>query len=141
MSFDLAEKAVRAYFAQKWGTTTPIKWPDLHFAPPAGTWVAFHMQAFLGYQASIGSPGNNMFRRAGVITIQIFQPEGMAGTDARKKADIAANFFISPNQLAGFRFKNVVAKPVINARGATGEQGSVYYQWNVTAEYEYDIIT
>lgn len=141
MSFEAAEAAVRKYFVQKWGTATPIKWPDLHFIPPAATWVAFHMMPNLGYQASTGSPGSNVFRREGIITIQVFQPEGQAGTDARKKADLAASAFLSPNSLAGFTFKNVVAKPAHNGRGITGLNGTVYYQWNVTAEYQHDIIT
>ncbi|MAR56000.1 MAG: hypothetical protein CMM93_02350 [Rickettsiales bacterium] len=132
MSFKDAEAAVRAYFASKWNNTTPIAWPDFRFSTPAGTWVRFSMKNTMGYQASAGNPGNNAYRRKGIVTIQIFQPENKGSTDARAKADLAASAFIPPNRLAGFRFTNVNARDI-------GPDGNGWYQWNVTAEYEYDI--
>lgn len=134
MSFKNAEAAVRAYFNTKWAGATPIAWPDDHFNPPNNdTWVRFSMKNNVGFQASIGSPGNNKFRRQGIITIQIFQKAGQRSIDAREKADLAASIFISPNKLAGFTFRNVNARDI-------GPDGAKWYQWNVTAEYEYDII-
>lgn len=131
MSFEVAEAAVRAYFTQKWGNLTPIAWPDVHFTPSSTTWVRFSMKNNLGFQASIGSPGANLFRRRGIITIQVFQKAGKGSTDARSKADIAANAFLD-NALPGFIFSNVNARDI-------GTDGAGWYQWNVTAEYQYDL--
>jgi hypothetical protein len=131
MSFEAAEAAVRAYFTQQWANITPIAWPDLPFVPPHGTWVRFSMKNNIGAQESIGSPGSNLYRRRGVVAIQVFQKAGQASTEARKKSDVAVNAFMA-NQLPGFTFENVNARDI-------GPDGAGWYQWNVTAEYRYDI--
>ena len=133
MNFSQAEAAIRAHFNTGWAGATSIAWPDVSFTPPADTWVRFAMKNNDSYQASIGSPSSNMFRRKGVVFIQVFQPEGIGSTDARAKADLAADIFIS-NGLSGFRFSKVNAKDI-------GADGAGYYQWNVTAEFEYDRTT
>lgn len=133
MNFSQAEAAVRAHFNTEWDGLTPIAWPDVRFVPPAGTWVRFTMKNTDGRQASIGNPGANRFRRTGLVSIQVFQPENKASKDARTKADVAADIFIA-NGLSGFLFKNVNAKDI-------GPDGSGWYQWNVTAEFQYDRTT
>ncbi len=133
MNFSQAERAVRAYFNTQWASATPIAWPDVSFTPPQSTWVRFAMKNNDSYQASIGSPSSNAFRRKGVVFIQVFQPEGQGSIDARAKADVAADIFID-NGLSGMRFSNVNAKDI-------GPDGAGFYQWNVTAEFEYDRIT
>ncbi len=133
MNFKAAEAAIRAYFNTGWAARTPVAWPDIPFTPPVTTWVRFSMKNTDGYQASIGSPGSNKFRRVGFVYIQIFQPVGQGSTDARTKADIAADIFIA-NTLPGVTFKNVIAKDI-------GPDGAGFYQWNVTAQFQYDRIT
>lgn len=137
MSFKTAEDSVQAWFNGKWVSgappvaLTPIAWPDVQFTPPNGTWIRFTMTNNLGNQASIGSPGSNYFRRRGIIVIQVFAKENTGGADCRTKAQKAVDIFMT-NDLAGFEFTNV------NAR-AIGNDGAGWYQWNVTAEYKYDI--
>ncbi len=133
MNFEQAEAAVRAYFNTNWNGLTPIAWPDLPFTPPIATWVRFSMKHNDGFQASMGNPSGNRFRRVGMVFIQVFQPKGQASTDARKKADTAADIFID-NNLSGIIFKNVNALDI-------GADGNGFYQWNVLAEFQYDRIT
>lgn len=132
MSFKTAEASVQGWFNTKWNSLTPIAWPDVDFTPPNGTWVRFDMKNNVGKQSSMGAPAANRFRRLGIVTIQVFQQEGAGGVDARTKADVAANAFLD-NDLSGFEFFNVNARAIGNYDG--------WYQWNVTAEYQYDIIT
>lgn len=133
MNFEQAEAALREHFNTEWDGLTPIAWPDVAFTPPAGTWVRFSAKHNDGFQASMGSPGSNRYRRLGIVTIQIFQPQGQASTDARAKADAASDIFIA-NGLAGFLFRNIVAADI-------GPDGAGWYQWNVRAEFQYDRIT
>lgn len=138
MNSDEAVAAVRAFFALHWGSTTRIAWPDMNFTPPqADTWVRFSMKNSIGYQASMGNPGNNIFRREGIITIQVFQKEGRASTDARKKAAKAETIFMK-QKLAGFEFKNVNVLDIGAGRDEIGLHRTPWYQMNVTAEYRYD---
>jgi hypothetical protein len=130
MDFEAAEAAVRAFFNTHWNSLTPIAWPDMKFTPRNSTWVRFSMKNNAARQASIGAPGNNLFRRYGIITIQVFQKEGQASKDARTKADAAADIFITES-LDGFIFSNVNARDI-------GPDGAGWYQWNVIAEYQYD---
>lgn len=129
MKFKAAEAAVRAHFNTQWNSATQIAWPDIPFTPPNATWVRFSMKNNAGFQASIGAPGSNRFRRVGIVYIQVFQKEGQGSTDARTKADKAADIFIA-NGLSGVRFKNVNARDIGPANG--------WYQWQVSAEFEYD---
>jgi hypothetical protein len=65
------------------------------------------------------------------VTIQVFSKENTGGVECRTKAEAAAAIFMA-NDLSGFDFTN------INAR-AIGNDGAGWYQWNVTAEYRYEI--
>jgi hypothetical protein len=133
MNFKTAEATLRNHFATQWGSTTQIAWPDVQFTPPNATWVRFSMKHNDGFQASIGAPTNNMFRRRGIVYIQIFQKEGQGSTDARTKADLAADIFIGQT-IQGIRFGDVVARDI-------GADGNGWYQWQVAAQFEYDRIT
>ena len=133
MNFSDAEAAIRAHFNTEWNSLTPIAWPDVQFTKPNGTWVRFSMKNNDGFQASIGAPSSNMFRRRGIVYIQIFQKEGQGSTDARAKADTAADIFIG-QVIQGIRFYDVNARDI-------GADGNGWYQWQVAAEFEYDRIT
>lgn len=132
MNFSQAEAVVRAYFHDGWNGLTPIAWPDVAFTVPDTTWVRFSMKPNLGYQASAGDPGNNRFRRKGLIFIQVFQKQGQGSIDARAKADAAADLFIGKST-SGITFYDVVAKDV-------GPDGNGWYQWQVIASYRYDAL-
>lgn len=131
MSFADAENALQEYFKVQWDQLTPVAWPDVAFQKPDATWVRFGMTNNIGRQASTGSPGSNRFRRMGIVTIQVFAKANQGGVDARLKADRAVDIFMG--LCPGFTFWNANAKEI-------GPDGHGWYQWNVTAEYKYDII-
>lgn len=131
MSFKTAEDSVQGWFDEKWDDLTPIAWPDVQFTPPNGTWVRFTMLNTAGFQASVGSPSSNYFRRIGIVNIQVFAKENQGGADARTKAQAAAAIFMA-NDLSGFEFTNVNARQI-------GNGGNGWFQWNVSAEYRYEI--
>lgn len=133
MNYEAACKQIIKYFAQQWNGLTKVAWPDVGFKPPNNeTWARFTIKNFDGYQASMGSPGSNRFRRKGLITIQIFQKEGTAGLDALAKADIAVNIFLGVEN-SGIRYYDVQMNEI-------GNDGAGWYQINVLAYFQYDRI-
>jgi hypothetical protein len=133
MNFDQAEAQIRKHFDTQWSGLTAIAWPDLPFDKPDDeTWVRFDARENDGFQNTIGDPGNNAFRHTGIVTIQVFQPQGQASKDARDKAQKAIEAFQGMD-VNGIHFFNVQARQVGNDRG--------WYQINVLASFRYDEIT
>ncbi|MDB5490359.1 MAG: hypothetical protein JWO78_208 [Micavibrio sp.] len=125
---------INKLFAKAWGKKTDVAYEDTNFDPPSGkTWVRLNIKVFDGYQASIGSPGNNRQRRKGLVTVQVFQPQGKAGIDARAKAKDAVDVFMNRSE-DGITFKKVYPKTV-------GNDGNGYYQAQALALFEYDDIS
>jgi hypothetical protein len=134
MIFSEADAAIRSFFNTGWAGLTDIAWPDLPFTPPSNrTWVRFNCVENDGYQASIGSPTSNRFRHFGIITIQVFQPQGQATIDVNKKADAALAVFMG-KETNGIHFYDVQAKQI-------GNDGHGFYQINVYASFRYDQLT
>jgi hypothetical protein len=134
MNFNQAEASIRKYFNAQWAGLTPIAWPDTNFVPPSGeTWVRFNCQEINGEQSTMGSPGSNRFRHSGIITIQVFQPQGQNSRDARVKATAAIAAFMGVEN-EGILFFNVQGRQL-------GNDGQGYYQINVLASFRYDEIT
>jgi len=134
MNFNEAEAEIRAFFATAWGATTEVAYPDLPFEAPNATWVRFDCRENSGNQASMGSPGSNRFRHFGIVTIQIFQPQGQSSKDARTQATAALSAFMGANTTNNIHFYDVHAKQI-------GNDGYGYYQINVMALFRYDQIT
>lgn len=135
MNFDEAEQDVRDFFETSWAALTAIAWPDLEFTVPSGeTWVRFNSQEGGGRQASMGSPGNNRFRQIGIVTVQVFQPQGQGSKDARAKAAIALTAFKGATTTNGVKFFDVFGRQI-------GNDENGYYQINVIASFYYDEIT
>mgnify|MGYP000886199345 CR=1 FL=1 len=134
MSYENAVKNIRAHFANKWGTTTPVAYDDDgKFKIPDGqTWVRLNIAHVDGYQASIGSPSSNRFRRDGLITVQVFQPQGQYSIDARKKADLVVSHFLN-EETSGIIYYDVQAREI-------GNDGAGWYQINVLIKFRYDVI-
>lgn len=54
---------------------TPTRYETVPFEPPtASAWAAIHILAGEADQSSLGDPGNNWFRHAGVVMVQLFVP-------------------------------------------------------------------
>lgn len=141
MNLDQAESDIRKFFDAAWTVAFPvpntpvISWPDIEFTiPEAQTWVRFNCQENDGRQVSMGDPGNNRFRRFGIVTIQVFEPQGNTGKDARVKAAAARDLFTGAQTTGGVTFYDVYARQI-------GNDGNGYYQINVFAPFWYDEIT
>lgn len=140
MNFVNAEKEIRQFFNTAWITAYPsntpeIAWPDVDFTIPDNeTWVRFNCQESDGRQVSIGSPGSNRFRQFGIVTIQIFQPQGQGSADARAKAQTALEAFKGGVTDGGVHFYNVFGRQV-------GNDENGFYQINVVVGFWYDDIT
>jgi hypothetical protein len=132
MNYTEAVAVIRSYFNAQY-TATQITWDDVEFTPPASTWVRFNASHVDGYQATMGSPGSNMFRREGLIVAQVFQPQGQGSKDARAKADLIADVFIGV-QNSGITYYDVTIKEI-------GNDGAGWYQINVLIKFRYDRIT
>jgi len=138
MNFKQAEGEIIGYFNTQINGAVPISWPNVPFTLPAdGSWVRFTMKNNDGRQVTMGSPGANRYRRIGIVTIQVFRKIKASRPESTSKvlelADTVADIFIA-NQLNGILFKNVNARDV-------GNDGNGWYQYNVTAEFQYDRIT
>lgn len=134
MNFTEAEAEIRDFFNTAWSGLTEISWPDKKFnVPNEETYVVFNCRENDGFQASLGSPGSNRFRHTGIVTIQVFQPQGQGSIDARAKATAALSAFMG-SETNGIHFYDVQARQI-------GDDGNGYYQINVLASFRYDEIT
>ena len=135
MNFSDATAEIRAFFNTGWADLTEVIYPDEKGTPPAtGTWARFNCVENDGFQATMGSPGSNRFRHTGLVTIQIFAPQGKASIDARAKATAALAVFMGQETTNNIHFFNVQVREI-------GNDGTGYYQINVLASFRYDEIT
>jgi hypothetical protein len=135
MNFNEAEAEIRKFFDTAWAGLTDIAWPDQNFTIPLNeTWVRFTCQENDGRQVSMGSPGNNRFRHFGIVTVQVFQPEGNNSIDARTKATAALAAFMGAQTANGVNFFDVTARQI-------GNDENGFYQINVLSSFYYDEIT
>jgi hypothetical protein len=90
----------------------------------------FFSQATLGGKVSLGG-GGSRFRRAGLVTVQIFTPVGDGLTTADPLVDLAIDAFEGESTGSDrIEFRNARANEV-------GSDGA-WTQVNVLAEFEYD---
>jgi hypothetical protein len=133
MNYETAIAAMRSYFDAEWNNATPVAYDDVPFTIPQNeTWVRFNISHADGYQASIGSPASNRFRREGLIVAQVFQPQGQASKDARQKADLIVSAFLGVEN-SGIHYYDVQVREI-------GNDGAGYYQINVLIYFRYDHI-
>lgn len=130
MDFKEARDTARAYFNTQWNDLTPVAWPDVSYKPTKATWVSFTMRHGEGFQASVGAPSSNRFRREGIITIQVFAPENTGANDAADKADAAANIFIGVTN-GGISYYGTTINEI-------GNDDAGFYQINVITKFRYD---
>jgi len=136
MTFAAARASIIKYFSTGWGgatPTTPVAYDDVAFTLPndGATWVRFQVQNFDAFQASVGSPGDNKYRRTGLITAQIFAKEKAAALDALAKGDAIVSLFQGKSRFEGVIFSNVRLKEV-------GPDGKGWFQVNVKIDFQFD---
>lgn len=97
-------------------------------------WARAVVRHATGEQRSMGSPGNRIFTRRGVVTIQIFVPVGKQGLVlADRLGKVAADAFEGEETSTGnVWFRNTTYREV-------GVDGN-WFQVNALAEFEYDAV-
>lgn len=134
MSYEAAVAAIKKHFAEQWADRTPVAYDDVAFSIPSdAAWLRLTIQHGMGYQASVGSPGSNQFRREGLVTVQIFTPEGGGAIAAYELADAVTPIFQRLGRVDGIAFKDVRLNEV-------GNRSAGWYHVNIKAEFEYDTI-
>ena len=100
MSFDSERSAIEARFLAQWVTGSPasprtaIGMPGHTFTPPVGqSSVRLSILNGQGLNMSMGDPGANLVRYAGVLMINIFTPGGEGTKAARDLADLIQPIF------------------------------------------------
>jgi hypothetical protein len=135
MNFIEAYAEIAKFFDTEWATATSVSYPDKDFTIPEGeNWVRFNCQETSGNQVSMGSPGNNRFRHFGLVTIQVFQPQGLGSKEARQLATTALGVFMGATTTNGVKFFDVAGNQV-------GNDGKGFFQINVVASFYYDQLT
>ena len=125
---------MRKYFNDNYDTT-PIVLPDSVDDTTSRTtaWVRFNILHTDGFQASMGSLGNNRFERRGIITVQIFTPQGDNTVTATNLADEILKLYEGVEN-NGIIYFDAYAKEV-------GNDGRGWYQINILTNFKYEEIT
>jgi hypothetical protein len=131
MDFKTATIAMRKYFSDNF-TGCQIAIPD-QAKEYTTSWCRFNILHSTGYQASMGSPTANRFERQGIITIQIFIPQGDNTVTATDFATTILKLYEGVEN-SGVLYYNAYAKEV-------GNDGRGWYQINVLTEFKYSEIT
>jgi len=131
-SVQVARETIYQAFVTGWGATTQITFANESFTPPVdASWVRLAVLHQTGNQETLGEVGNRRFRREGIISLQIFTPEGNTGLRAM-------------DALVG------TASPIFEGRTLTGpiwctdanayEVGisDGYYQFNIDINFAYE---
>lgn len=111
----------------------PLFYDDRPGEPPTnGTgWARVNIQHNLGAQSTISNPiGNNLFRRDGLLTVQIFAPIGKGLSQADALAKVALDAFEGKSTPNGVWFRKVRMREI-------GPDKS-WFNVNVYAEFNYD---
>lgn len=131
MSFESAANTIRSRFYDDFPTYRPnvdIAWPNANYTPTSGEeWVRLNILPASSRQvATVG----DKWRHPGVVSVQIFVPEGTGDGKAYAIADDVAAVFQGMT-LSGVRFKATSANTV-------GPDADGWYQVQADTDFEYD---
>lgn len=100
MSLNLERQAIESRFIQEWATgspavaLTPFGLPGHTFTPPVGqSSVRLSIMSGESFNKSMGDPGSNLIRYAGVIHIQIYTKGGVGSKAATDLAELIRPIF------------------------------------------------
>lgn len=135
MDYKTARHAMQGYFNTGWASATPIVWGnDSTYEPEEGTsWVRFNITHSAGFQSTMGDPSNNRFERQGIITVQIFSPQGEYGETASDLATNALKLYEGTVD-NGIYYFDAYANDI-------GNDGNGWHQVNVLTSFRYNEIT
>lgn len=132
---EILAKFLAAWIANETSAALPVIYGDVVGEVPAsGSWARVTVRHNIGGAATLGGEvGNRRFRHEGIVTVQVFTEHGNGQVDSDVLATVAMDAFegevTSPGRVI---FRNVR----INEVGLDGQ----WFQVNVLAEFEYDVI-
>ena len=133
MTHNEVRNAILTAFLSMWGTTTPVAHDNQQFSPPDDRtpWIRHNIRFMDGWQASIGDPGNNLFRNTGMVVVQYLQPVGdfMYNNDVYCRL---STIIIKECVNYGIRFSNIR----IVTWGP--EVGKVWFRQDVDVDFQFD---
>jgi len=117
------------------GTIPPVAYEGVPFAAPStAAWARIVVRHASGGQATLAGdvPSRIRTRKIGVVIVSVFAPleKGLGVTLGRNLAAVAKKAFEGAATPSAVWFRNAVAAEV-------GEDGP-WFQWNVSATFEYD---
>jgi hypothetical protein len=133
-----ARDAIAALITTTWtaeASGAPLLYDNLDAQePPAGTalWGRLSIQFDEATRASLGNDAGALFRRRGRFYVQIFIPHGKDVSPALSLADVLVRAIEKPGHLENVWLRDVGAERV-------GSDGA-YWQMNVRAEFQYDVV-
>jgi len=132
---EMLAKFLEAWLANEVSAALPVIYGDVvGDIPNSGAWARISVRHNIGGAATLGGEvGNRRFRHEGLVMVQVFTEHGKGQVDSDTLAEIAKDAFegevTSPGRVI---FRNVR----INEVGLDGQ----WFQVNVFAEFEYDVI-
>lgn len=128
-----ARAAIVNAFETGWASATLVLHDNAPGEPPDGTasWVRVSVRFYDGEQISLGPTGSRLFRRYGILTIQVFVIVGTSTYTIDGLVRTAKNIF-EGKTLSGVTFRN--------ARQVTVGADEKWWQENVVAEFWFDEI-
>lgn len=142
---DAVEDAINQSFDTYWtgfADDTPIAWPNVQFDPDTATagadrqaaWVRFALNYTPGLSgpAGIESGSDKVFRRQGIIFVQVFVPRDSGKQRSNVLVERALLYFENVEPPQGVWYRNPGPGPGIEDGG--------WWQVNVSAEVIYDVL-
>ena len=132
MTVNEARNAVMSRFNALWNNETPIAWDNLDYSSNVEEFVRISMQHNTGSQVGLGPVGDRLFRKSGLIYVQVFTNLKTGASRSDILAEKAWDIFLDNAGLVWFINQR------INHIGRDSE--GKFYQQNVSAEFIYDSI-
>lgn len=134
MSSPAAYTALRDYLVTNW-TTTPLVFENEDWPLDQGEIAAFIFVEIVGNlyaQASVGAPGDNLWRETGTMQCHVFVPNSTGTLTARQHAYTLAGLFREV-QVDGITFEDL-------SLGASepGRQDGNYFPFSLTVDWRRD---
>ena len=137
-TYSEARDAINALVTTAWSAvapSSPLLYDNLDSERPATPtfFGRVTVRFFDGRQASLGSvAGGRVFRREGLVYVQVFTPHGKGLTQANVVSEALVRAIENPGATGNIWFRDAHASEI-------GSDGA-YYQINVVARFQYDRI-
>lgn len=131
-----ARDLITTRFIAVWGSTTTYAMDNIEFDPPDNsTWVELCVRPNTGSQVSLGDIGNRRHRNWGIVAVNIYAPINTATYTLDTYVQTIMGIW-RDTSLSGIRIRDVSPHLV----GPVEKYGKKYFQYSVTAEFQYDEI-